>query len=413
MLQSKLFTKTSKTVAHDDVSVNARMLTKGGFIDKQMAGAYSYLPLGFKVLTKIQNIIREEMNTIGAQELVMTSLQSRDLWETTKRWVTPEEIMYKFEEKSGSAVGLAWTHEEAVTSIAKRFISSYRDLPRYVYQIQTKFRNEPRAKSGILRTREFLMKDLYSFHADTGDLDDYYEMAKKAYLRIFTRCGLKVLVVEASGGAFTKQFSHEFQVLSPAGEDWVIYCDFCDWAQNKEVSTIKVGEKCPSCSHLVKEGKAIEVGNIFKLGTKFSEALGLKYTDESGAHKPVVMASYGIGPGRVMGTIVEVSHDDDGILWPKEVAPYPVHLLAVGQGEKVSKQASDIYKKLTKELGEVLYDDRVETAGIKFKDADLLGIPWRLVVSEKTGTKVEIKERGYEKSELLSFAAVLNKISVH
>ena len=212
MLQSKLFTKTSKTISHDDPSVNARLLTKAGFIDKQMSGAYSYLPLGFRVLNNIENIIRQEMNAIGAQELIMTSLQPRDLWETTKRWVTSEEIMYKFQEASGQAVGLAWTHEEAISKIASRFISSYRDLPRYVYQIQTKFRNEPRAKSGILRTREFLMKDLYSFHATESDLDDYYDIVKQAYTKIFTRCGLKTLIVEASGGAFTKQFSHEFQV---------------------------------------------------------------------------------------------------------------------------------------------------------------------------------------------------------
>ncbi|HBV33611.1 TPA: hypothetical protein DEB72_03810 [Patescibacteria group bacterium] len=412
MLQSKLFTKTSKTISHDDPSVNARLLTKAGFIDKQMSGAYSYLPLGFRVLNNIENIIRQEMNAIGAQELIMTSLQPRDLWETTKRWVTSEEIMYKFQEASGQAVGLAWTHEEAISKIASRFISSYRDLPRYVYQIQTKFRNEPRAKSGILRTREFLMKDLYSFHATESDLDDYYDIVKQAYTKIFTRCGLKTLIVEASGGAFTKQFSHEFQVLTPAGEDNIIYCDFCNWAQNKEVAQVKVGQNCPECDHKVKDGRAIEVGNIFKLGTKFSEAFGLKYTDESGNSKLVIMASYGIGPGRVMGSIVEVSHDDDGILWPHEVAPFPVHLIAVGESDKVSKSAQEVYKKLTKELGEVLYDDRVETAGIKFKDADLIGVPWRIVVSEKTGSQVEIKARGDGKSELVSLPAALNKIIV-
>ncbi|MBI5465948.1 MAG: hypothetical protein HY974_01510 [Candidatus Kerfeldbacteria bacterium] len=413
MLQSKLFTKTSRNVSADEVSVNARFLTQAGFIDKQMAGAYSFLPLGLRVHRKIEQIIRQEMDAIGGEELLMTSLQPKELWEVTKRWDTPEQIMYKFEQAGSSDVGLAWTHEEPITRIAKRFISSYRDLPRYVYQLQTKFRHEPRAKSGIIRLREFVMKDLYSFHATEADLDLYYEQAKQAYLNVFSRCGLETMVVEASGGAFTKKYSHEFQVLTEAGEDRVIYCSSCKYAQNHEVAKGKVGEQCSACGQdKFKEGKCVEVGNIFKLGTKFSEDFKLYYTAEDGSPKPVVMASYGIGPGRVMGTIVEVHHDEAGIRWPEAVAPYRLHLIALGKEAEVLERAQALYQELTSRGAEVLYDDRDESAGIKFKDADLIGLPWRAVVSAKTGDKVELKSRIAAKAELVGTHKLLNTFSV-
>lgn len=413
MLQSQLFTKTSRNISADEVSINAKLLTQGGFIDKQMAGVYSYLPLGWRVIDKINTIIREEMNAVGGQEMVMTALQPKDLWETTDRWNTTEEIMYKMQEKTGQDIGLAWTHEEAVTQIAKRFISSYRDLPKYVYQLQTKFRNEPRAKSGIMRAREFVMKDLYSFHKDEADLDVYYEQVKQAYLNIFSRCGLNSLVVEASGGAFTKKYSHEFQVVTEAGEDYIIYCSACNYAQNRDVAKGKVGEECPNC-HKAKlaEAKSVEVGNIFKLGTKFSEAFKLFYKNETGENKPVIMASYGIGPGRVMGTIVEVHNDDKGIIWPESVAPYKIHLLVLGDDEAAMSKAKMYYNTLTQSGYEVLFDDRDESAGVKLKDSDLLGLPWRLVVSAKTGDKIEVKSRKAEGIEMLSIEEVLNKFSV-
>ena len=409
MRQSQLFTKTTKNTPADETSVNAQLLLKGGFIDKQMAGAYSYLPLGDIVFKKIVNIIRDEMNAIGGQEMTMTSLQPKDLWQTTERWDTIEKIMYKFEEKSGAQVGLAWTHEEAVTKIATKFISSYRDLPKYVYQIQTKFRNEPRAKSGILRTREFVMKDLYSFHSSEQDLDEYYEIAKKAYINIFKRCGLDALVVEASGGAFTKKYSHEFQVLSGAGEDNTVYCSSCKWAQNSEVTKVKAGNKCPDCGKKVAEGKSIEVGNIFKLGTKFSEAFKLNFTDATGKQQPVIMASYGIGPGRVMGTIVEVHHDDEGIVWPASVAPFYVHLISLGDDKKIMMEAEKIYNELRDDGIDVLWDERDASAGEKFKDADLLGLPLRVVISSKTQGKVEVKCRNSDKVELISVKELMNK----
>jgi len=413
MLQSKLFSKTSRNTSTDDVSINAKLLTQAGFIDKQMAGAYSYLPLGYKVFKKIEQIIREEMNAIGGEEMIMTSLQPKELWEATGRWDTAEQIMYKFEPQGTAPVGLAWTHEEAITQIAKRFISSYRDLPKFVYQMQTKFRYEPRAKSGILRTREFVMKDLYSFHSSEADLDSYYEQVKQAYLNIFNRCGLQAKVVEASGGAFTKKYSHEFQVLTEAGEDYIIYCPACIYAQNREVAKGKVGEICPSCAgDKLLEGKSVEVGNIFKLGTKFSEALGLNFTDEAGLQHPVIMASYGIGPGRVLGTIVEVNHDEAGIIWPASVAPYLVHLIRLGDDQDLVKQADGAYRDLISAGVEVLYDDRAESAGVKFKDADLLGMPWRLVISSRTNEKFECKARANKDTDNLTLGEFLNKISV-
>ena len=412
MRQSQLFSKTSRTVSSDEVSTNARLLTQAGFIDKQMAGAYSYLPLGQRVFDRVCRVIREEMNAIGGQELSMTSLQPRELWEATNRWVTKDEIMYKFGE-GPTAVGLAWTHEEPVTHIATRFISSYRDLPKAVYQLQLKFRNEPRAKSGIMRTREFVMKDLYSFHRDEADLDRYYEVAKQAYLKVFNRCGLAALVVEASGGAFTTKYSHEFQVLSEAGEDVTIYCSACRYAQNQEVARGKVGEPCPSCGQgKLEQGKSVEVGNIFKLGTLFSEKLGLSYTDEAGKLHPVMMASYGIGPGRVMGTIVEVHHDEAGMVWPREVAPYLVHLVSIGSDPAILFKADELYRTLQAKGVEVLWDDRDDSPGVKFKDADLFGLPFRVVVSAKAGGKFELKPRVGAAATLVTLPELLNTISV-
>ena len=414
MLQSQLFSKTSRAVSADEVSLNARLLTQAGFVDKQMAGVYSYLPLGYLVFKKIEQIIREEMNKIAGQEMVMTAMQPKELWEQTDRWQTPEAIMYKMAEPKGEPnVGLAWTHEEAITSIAQRFIASYRDLPKMVYQFQTKFRNEPRAKSGLIRLREFVMKDLYSFHASEADLDVYYERVKQAYLAVFTRCGLKALVVEASGGAFSKQYSHEFQVLTAAGEDYTVYCPGCNFAQNRDVAKGKVGQKCPACrQEKLKEGKSVEVGNIFKLGTKFSQALGLMYADAQGHEQPVVMASYGIGPGRVMGTIVEVHHDDAGMCWPESVAPYRIHLVRLGDAAAAVSWANQVYQKLMAAGAEVLYDDRADSAGVKLKDADLIGLPWRLIVSEKSKNLVELKARDSSQAELLELDKVLNKFSV-
>ncbi|MDP3710263.1 MAG: aminoacyl--tRNA ligase-related protein [bacterium] len=409
MLQSKIFSKTLREDPKDEVSTNAKLLERGGFIYKTMAGVYDFLPLGWRVLNKINNIIREEMNAVGGQEIFLTAMQPRERWEKTGRWkLLGEEVMYQFKDRFGHEVGLASTHEEAVTEIATRFIQSYKDLPLAVYQIQTKYRSESRAKSGLIRGREFLMKDLYSFHATTEDLDRYYKLVDESYLKIFKRCGLKTFVTEASGGVFSKDFSHEYQVLSDAGEDKIIFCSQCGFAQNKEISSLDEGGDCSKCGNKLKVGKSIEVGNIFKLGTKFSDAFGLYYTDKEGGKKPVIMASYGIGPGRLMGTIVEIHSDEDGILWPEEVSPFKIHLIALG--DKAKNEAENLYKDLLAENIEVLYDNRGDkTPGEKFSDADLLGIPWRVVVSEKTMEKkgVELKKRDEKQAKIITIQELL------
>ncbi len=407
MLQSKLFTKTQKTLPKEEEAINAKLLIKGGFICKLSAGVYSYLPLGWRVLEKINRIIREEMNAIGAQELLMPSLVAKEYWEKSKRWKT--DVMYKLESPYGENFGLGWTHEEVVSEIASRFINSYKDLPLGVYQIQTKFRAEPRAKNGLLRGREFLMKDLYSFHADKADLDRYYSEVAGAYQKIFQRLGLEAKLTEASGGPFTKEYTHEFQVLSSAGEDTIFYCDKCDFSQNKEIAEVKAGDKCPKCGGKITEANSIEVANIFKLGTRYSEAFDLRFTNKQGSKEPVVMGSYGIGPTRIMGTLVEVYNDEKGIVWPEAAAPFRAHLVSIS-GKKdgqVEKAADKVYTQLQKAGIEVLYDDREASAGEKLADVDLLGITWRAIVSEKTGDKIELKRRNSNEVKMVTLAELL------
>ncbi|MEK7652975.1 MAG: aminoacyl--tRNA ligase-related protein [Patescibacteria group bacterium] len=416
MLQSKLFGKTLKNPPKDEVSVNAKLLAQAGFIDKLSAGIYSYLPLGLKVLNKIKQITREEMDAIGGQEILMPTLQPAEPWKTTGRWDDPgKEVMFQFEGRSGKDFGLGWTHEEIVTPLAKKFISSYKDLPVYVYQIQDKFRNEPRAKSGLLRGIEFSMKDLYSFHRDEKDLEKYYQKALEAYQKVFKRCGLDALVVEASGGSFSK-YSHEFQVLTPNGEDTIFYCEKCRYAQNKEIADVSAisgsvlggGGKCPKCGGKIMAGKTIEVGNIFQLKTKYSAPFKLEYADEKGQPQPVVMGCYGIGPSRVMGAIAEIYHDKNGIIWPQSVAPFQIHLISLQEDKKAGK----IYDELKGQGIEVLFDDRDDSAGAKFADADLIGIPYRVVVSKKTGDGVEVKKRGENKVEVMKINKLIKTISI-
>lgn len=412
MRQSTLFLKTQREAPKDETAVNAKLLIKAGFIHKVMAGVYEYLPLGFRALQKINAIIREEMNATGAEELHLSVLQSKETWATSGRWERAKDVMYQFKDASNREVGLGWTHEEPLTLIAKQFISSYQDLPKAVYQIQTKFRNEPRAKAGLIRGREFLMKDLYSFHADEHDLDRYYEVVAAAYLKVFTRLGLDAKRTLASGGLFSK-FSDEFQVFADSGEDTVFYCGKCGYAANRDVAEqLKLGSKCPECTSKLIPQKSIEVGNIFKLGAVFSESFGLLFADKKGEKKPVIMASYGIGPGRCMGTIVEVYHDTKGMVWPDAVAPFTLHLLRVGAENKALQEFSDsIYNDLAKKGIDALYDDREDvSAGEKFADADLIGIPWRVVVSERTEAqrKVEVKRRNETEAKLVTPTALLS-----
>jgi prolyl-tRNA synthetase len=387
MKQSQLFTKTRREGPKDEVAKNAELLIRGGFVHKELAGVYSYLPLGLRVLNKINDIIREEMNVLGAQELYLSAFQNPEIWRATGRWDgDSREVWFKTELVGGSEIGLGWTHEEAITAIARNYVSSYRDLPFSVYQIQTKFRNEARAKSGLLRGREFLMKDLYSFARTPEELDDFYERVIIAYEKIFTRVGVgdRTYRTFASGGAFSK-YSHEFQTLCEAGEDTIYVDEEKKIAVNLEVCTPEVLADLGLKKEKLMPRKAIEVGNIFKLGTRFSETLGLKYRDETGVEKPVVMGSYGIGPGRLMGTAAETLADDQGLVWPKAIAPFTLHLIELKSKNKaVEQKAAEIYHRLTTAGEEVLWDEREVSAGEKFADSDLLGIPERLVVSEKT-----------------------------
>lgn len=411
MKQSHLFTKTRREAPKDEVAKNAQLLIRAGYINKEMAGVYSFLPLGLRVMNKVVQIIREEMNSIGGQEVHLAALQDKKNWEPTNRWDEKViDIWFKTKLKNGSDVGLGFTHEEPLTNLMKDHIRSFRDLPKAVYQFQTKFRNEERAKSGIMRAREFLMKDLYSFNVDEKAHQDFYEEAKKAYVRVFDRLGIggQTYTTFAAGGSFSK-YSHEFQTLTDAGEDIIYVHEGKRLAVNKEVLNDEVLKDLGISKSELVEKKAVEVGNIFSLGTKFSDALGLNYKDAEGKNKPVIMGSYGIGPGRVMGTIAELWSDDKGLVWPESVSPFAVHLIALFDTDGSVKKATDeLYEKLTKRGVEVLYDDRDETAGTKFSDSDLIGIPKRVVISAKTlkDHAAETKDRRTGKVEMVEILSL-------
>ncbi|OGZ52822.1 MAG: hypothetical protein A3B25_01040 [Candidatus Ryanbacteria bacterium RIFCSPLOWO2_01_FULL_48_26] len=407
MLQSKLFTKVSRNAPKGEVAVNAQLLERGGFIYKNSAGVYSFLPLGWRVMQNIARIIREEMDAIGGQEIFMPALVEKKYLEATGRFDVPVgfDAIEKGSEKPNFSLG--WTHEEVLTAIAARFVSSYNDLPFAAYQIQTKFRNEARAKSGLLRGREFMMKDLYSFHASEEDLNQYYEKVAVAYHKIFSRVGVKAIYTLAAGGDFTLKNTHEFQVVADVGEDIIYLCRKCGYAENKEISKLASQSKCPACDGEIEEKKSIEVGNIFPLGTKYSEAFNLNFTDTNGDKKLVVMGSYGIGLGRLMGTVVELYHDDGGMQWPEAIAPYAVHLLELN-----GAKGEQLYASLQGKGVQVLYDDRDMSAGQKLVESDLIGIPWRLVVSPKLSGKAEIKYRKNERPEIVraDAAEILKKL---
>lgn len=411
MRQSKLFPKTRKEAPKDAVSINHQLLVRAGYIDQLMSGSFTLLPLGLRVVTKINQIIREEINKVGGLELAMPLLHPKEIWAETGRWDKADEIMYKLADSRKKEYVLSFTHEEIVMDLLRKNIKSYQDLPVSIYQFSTKFRNEPRARSGILRGREFMMKDLYSAHTSETDMMTYYEKVKGAYVKIFERLGFNFKVVEASGGVFTDKHTHEFQVVNANGEDTIFACSECDFAVNKEIFEGKEGEKCSKCKKgkIEKIDNTVEVGNIFPLGTWYAERMKVYFMDKDGGKKPVWFASYGIGPTRVMGTLVEVSHDDRGIIWNKVVAPFDVHLVEL-KGKNEKGKAEEIYNKL-KEAGiDVLWDDRDVPAGEKFADSDLIGIPIRLVVSERNGDKIEWKERTSDKSELLTFEEVVQKL---
>jgi prolyl-tRNA synthetase len=417
MRQSHLFTKTRKESPADEVSKNAELLIRGGFIHKEMAGVYSYLPLGLRVLRKIENIIREEMDKIGGIEMRTSVLQNKEVWEKSNRW--DDEVVdswFKTKLKNGGEVGLSFTNEEALSSILKQYINSYKDLPVYPYDFKDIFRNEARSKSGIIRGREFYWKALYSFSRDEKEHDEFYEKSKVAYQNIFKRTGIGHLtyLTFASGGSFSK-FSHEFQTVTSAGEDIIYLDENKGIAVNREVYTDEVIEDLGLKKKDLVEKRAVEVGNIFSLGTRFSTPFNLKYKDENGREKLVVMGSYGIGLGRLMGTVVEVLSDDKGIIWPESIAPFKVHLLALGDDKMVLGEANKIYESLLRTGIEVLFDDRADvSAGEKFSDADLLGIPWRAVVSARSLKEggLEIKKRTEEKGKIVSLEELLKICSI-
>lgn len=397
MRQSQLFTKTERNAPKDEATANAQLLVRAGFVSKLMSGTYSYLPLGLRVLRKIENIVRQEMDALGGDEILMPMLHPKNIWTATGGW-DKIEVLFKIKSRTGKEYALGQSEEEVVTPLLMKYIMTYRDLPRAVYQIHWKFRDELRSKSGLLRGVEFLMKDMYSFHENQDDFDVFYSKAKESYLKIFKRLGLVAKVTEASGGSFTEKISYEFMVLTDAGEDDILFCDKCDYCVNVEVSKFSEGDACPKCKTKgLGKARASEVGNVFDLGQKYGKDFDLPFTDREGRKQYPIVGCYGIGISRLMGVIVEKYNDVAGILWPESVAPFRAHLLALGEtdGEK-------IYKTLQTAGIEVLYDERNISAGEKFAEADLIGIPWRLVVSQKIAhDMVEIKKRGEKDSKVV------------
>ncbi|HEX5796781.1 MAG TPA: aminoacyl--tRNA ligase-related protein [Candidatus Saccharimonadales bacterium] len=406
MRYSDLFTKTIKEIPADEAARNAQLLIQAGFIHKEMAGVYSYLPLGKKVLDNISQIVREEMNAIGGVEIELSILQNKDIWEKTDRWDDEKvDNWFKTKLKSGTELGISLTNEEQLANALRAFVSSYKDLPVYIYQIQKKFRNELRAKSGLMRGREFLMKDLYSFSRNQQEHDEFYEKAIEAYMKIYKRLGISGATYRtyASGGIFSK-YSDEFQTLSEVGEDTIYIDEAQRIAINKEVFNDEVlGELGLSESELV-EKKAVEVGNIFSLGTKYADALDVFYTDEKGNRKSIIMGSYGFGISRMMGLLAEHFADDKGLIWPEEVSPFEVYLALLERDKKTAGKAEELYHKLQEKGVAVLFDDRDVRAGEKFADADLIGLPFRVVVSEKSlkAGGVEFKKRTSKETEILT-----------
>lgn len=406
MKLSKLAFQVTKNPPANADTVNHKLLVQAGYVRQLMAGVYTYTPLGLKVLRKIENIVREEMNAVGGQEILMPALHPKANWLATDGW-NKIDVLFKLKSRTGKDYALGQSHEEIVTPLAKELINSYKDLPLALYQIQWKYRDELRSKSGILRGREFLMKDMYSFHEDQTDFEKFYQEVKKAYLKIFKRLGLTAKVTEASGGNFTEKISYEFMVLTDAGEDDIFYCETCDYCINKEIAKVQAGDACPKCEAALKLARASEVGNVFDLGQKFAKDFELSFTNQNGEKKYPVMGCYGIGISRSMGVIVEKYNDEKGIIWPQSIAPFQIEIIALNGAEDY---ANKVYETLVNSSIDVLLDDRSESAGSKFAAADLLGIPIRLIISPRNGEQIEWKKRGNEKSELLDLNIVLDRL---
>ena len=412
MKLSQTHFKTSKTLTGEGDSLNYQLLTRAGFVDQLMAGVYTYLPLGLRVLRRIEQIVREEMNGLGAEEILMPTLHPKEPWVKTGGW-DGIDVLFKIKSRTGNEYALGQSEEEVVSPLVLSRAQSYKQYPVKVYQIHWKYRDELRAKSGIMRGREFFMKDMYSFHTTQADFDSFYQEAKEAYLRVYKRLGLVAKVTEASGGAFTQKISYEFEVLTDAGEDVIYYCDSCDFCVEDEIAKVKPGDECPRCGKdKLKEAKAAEVGNVFDLGQKYGKAFDLGFVDENDQKQYPVMGCYGIGISRVMGVIVEKFNDEKGIAWPESVAPAQVYLARLGVDAAVVSAADELYTQLQKAGVEVIYDDRDAPAGQKFADADLVGVPVRLTVSKRTleHSAVEWKGRKEEENRLVKLGEVIKEL---
>jgi prolyl-tRNA synthetase len=409
--QSQLFTKTRREAPKDEEAKNAQLLIRAGFVNKEMAGVYSLLPLGLRVINKIKKIVSEEMQKLGSAEILMSTLQSKEIWQMTDRWDDEKvDVWFKSELKNGTEVGFGWSHEEPITEMMKSHISSYNNLPRALHQFQNKLRNEVRAKSGIMRCREFVMKDMYYFASTEEENNLFYNNVIDAYKNVFERVGLGDItyVTSASGGVFTDKFSHEFQTVCGAGEDMIYVNQSNKIALNEEIFNKETLEKMGHSESDFEKTKAAEVGNIFNFGTAKSEAMGLYYTSEEGDKKPVFLSSYGIGITRLMGVVAEVFSAESSMVWPKSIAPFDIHLIEIAAGKPgVREKAEEVYKRLGEKY-DVLYDDRDLRAGEKFADADLIGIPYSVVVSEKgiAGGTIEVKNRKTGETENIAIEQI-------
>jgi prolyl-tRNA synthetase len=405
MKYSNSFVKTLRQAPKEAETVNHKLLTQAGYVDQLMGGVYTYLPLGLRVLRNIEQIVREEMNMLGTEEVLMPMLHPKANWEITGGW-DKIDVLFKIKSRTGKDYALGQSEEEIVTPLVMSRVSTYKDLPKAVYQIHWKFRDELRAQAGILRGREFLMKDMYSFHETQEDFDRFYDLTKKAYIKVFERLDLTAKVTEASGGAFSEKISYEFMVLTDAAWDKVFYCDNCDFCVNEEVASVKLGDKCPRCCiEGLKQATAAEVGNVFDLGQKYGKDFDLSFIGrDREKHRPF-MGCFGIGVSRIMGVIAEKFHDEKGLIWPKSVSPFTVHLVGLDlENSAVKEQADELYKKLQEDNIEVFYDDRLKSsAGEKFADADLIGVSYRAVISEKTKNNIEVKKRAGQETTMLSY----------
>ena len=410
MRQSELFAKIKKEAPKDAKIASHRYLVRADFIEQSFSGVWRFLPLGWLVHQKIENIIKREMLVLGALEIFLPSLQNKNLWLETGRWQTIDPPLFKLRDRHQKETALGSTHEEEITDMARKRINTWQDLPFSLFQIQNKFRNEMRSSGGLLRTKEFIMKDLYSFHVDEKDLEGFYKKVQAAYKRIFAKCGLKIIVVKATGGTIGGKKTDEFMVVADAGEDRIAVCSKCGFAAN--IEALPETKICPECKNELQFSSSVELGHTFNLGTTYSQKMGANFTDKDGKSKPAVMGCYGIGIGRLMAAVAELNHDERGIIWPKEIAPFQIHLIQIGEAGRIKRAAEKIYQDGQKQHMEVLYDDREnKSPGEKFAEADLIGIPIRLVVSEKTlkSNSVEIKKRRENKLKLVKISSLKSK----